>query len=102
MRKVGEMLRLEALGLSRREIAQSIGVGKTAAEYLRRAKAAGIGAVPVGLGTRLELRRSRARPEGPHGVEGHHLPGPGARDWPRLPHRGDRGRGGYRAAHVRR
>jgi transposase len=43
MRKIGEVLRLESLGLSRRRISQSVGVGKTAVgEYLRRAKAAGV------------------------------------------------------------
>jgi transposase len=44
MRKIGEVLRLQSRGLSRREISQSVGVGKTTVgEYLVRAQAAGIG-----------------------------------------------------------
>ena len=44
MRKVNEVLRLHALGMSRRQIAQSIGVARsTVGDYLRRAEEAGIG-----------------------------------------------------------
>ena len=44
MRKISEVLRLQAQGLSRWQISQSVGVGKTTVgEYLRRAEAAGIG-----------------------------------------------------------
>ena len=53
MRKVREVLRLKhALGMSYRKISEATGVGKTqAAEYVRRAEAAGIAwPVPEGLG----------------------------------------------------
>ncbi|MHB8395087.1 MAG: IS21 family transposase, partial [Candidatus Dormibacteria bacterium] len=44
MRKISEVLRLQAQGLSRWQISQSVGVGKTTVgEYLRRAEAAGLG-----------------------------------------------------------
>lgn len=43
MRKIGEVLRLQAQGLSQREIGQSVGAAKTTVrEYLRRAAVAGI------------------------------------------------------------
>ena len=43
MRKIGEVLRLQAQGLSQREIGQSVGAAKTTVrEYLRRAALAGI------------------------------------------------------------
>ncbi|MCP4382259.1 MAG: IS21 family transposase, partial [Hyphomicrobiales bacterium] len=43
MRKIREALRLKAAGLTRREIAASVGVGRsTAGEYLERAKRAGL------------------------------------------------------------
>ncbi|MDA8394979.1 MAG: IS21 family transposase [Candidatus Dormibacteraeota bacterium] len=43
MRKIGEVLRLQAQGLSRREISQSVGAARsTVSEYLRRAAAGGI------------------------------------------------------------
>jgi len=44
MRKIREALRLKAAGLTQREIAASVGVGRsTAGEYLERAKRAGLG-----------------------------------------------------------
>jgi transposase len=44
MRKITEVLRLKAAGMSSRDIARSIGAGKTTVyEYLARAEAAGIG-----------------------------------------------------------
>jgi transposase len=52
MRKVREVLRLKhALGMSYRKISEATGVGKTqAAEYVRRAEAAGIAwPVPAGI-----------------------------------------------------
>ena len=43
MRKIGEVLRLRAAGLSHREIALSVGIGQTTVgEYLARAQAAGL------------------------------------------------------------
>jgi transposase len=43
VRKIGEVLRLQAQGLSQREIGQSVGAAKTTVrEYLRRAAVAGI------------------------------------------------------------
>ena len=43
MRKIREALRLKAAGLTQREIAASVGVGRsTAGEYLERAKRAGL------------------------------------------------------------
>lgn len=43
MRKIREVLRLAAQGLSTREIALSVSVGRTTLrEYLRRARAAGV------------------------------------------------------------
>ena len=55
MRKVREVLRLKhALGMSYRKISEATGVGKTqAAEYVRRAEAAGIAwPVPEGIDER--------------------------------------------------
>jgi transposase len=51
MRKITEVLRLKAAGMSSRDIAQSVGAGKTTIyEYLARAEAAGIGwPLPEGL-----------------------------------------------------
>lgn len=44
MRKIGEVLRLRAAGMSYREIGRSVGIGQaTVGEYLARAQAAGIG-----------------------------------------------------------
>jgi len=44
MRKIRDTLRLHAGGLSTRKIAASLGLGQsTASEYLRRARAAGLG-----------------------------------------------------------
>ena len=44
MRKIRDVLRLSAAGLSKRQIAASLGIGPTAAgACLRRARAAGIG-----------------------------------------------------------
>jgi transposase len=82
MRKVREVLRLKhALGMSYRKISEAPGVGKTqAAEYVRRAEAAGIGwPVPDGIDDiGLDLRLfpilgdgTRARP---------------AIDWPKIEH----------------
>lgn len=43
MRKIRDVLRLKASGLSKRQIAASVGIGPTAAgDYLRRAEAAGL------------------------------------------------------------
>src|SRR5262245_33257154 len=60
MRKVREVLRLKhALGMSYRKIGEATGAGKTqAAEYVRRAQAAGIGwPIPDGIDdTELEWR----------------------------------------------
>lgn len=43
MRKIRDVLRLKAGGLSKRQIAASVGIGPTAAgDYLRRAEAAGL------------------------------------------------------------
>ena len=60
MRKVREVLRLKhALGMSYRKISEATGAGKTqAAEYVRRAEAAGIGwPIPDGIDdTELERR----------------------------------------------
>ena len=60
MRKVREVLRLKhALGMSYRKISEATGAGKTqAAEYVRRAQAAGIGwPIPDGIDdTELERR----------------------------------------------
>ena len=60
MRKVREVLRLKhALGMSYRKISEATGAGKTqAAEYVRRAQAAGIGwPIPEGIDdTELERR----------------------------------------------
>ena len=43
MRKIGEVLRLKAAGLNIRDIAVSVGVGKTTVyEYLARAEGAGL------------------------------------------------------------
>lgn len=44
MRKIGEVLRLKAAGMNNREIARSVGVGKTTVyEYLARAEGTGLG-----------------------------------------------------------
>lgn len=44
MRKIREALRLQAAGLSKRQISESLGLGRTTArEYLERAKRAGLG-----------------------------------------------------------
>jgi len=60
MREVREVLRLKhALGMSYRQISEATGAGKTqAAEYVRRAQAAGIGwPIPEGIDdTELERR----------------------------------------------
>jgi transposase len=60
MREVREVLRLKhALGMSYRQISEATGAGKTqAAEYVRRAQAAGIGwPIPEGIDdTELEWR----------------------------------------------
>src|SRR2546425_13092803 len=77
VRKVREVLRLRALGLSTREIARSLGIGRTTLQdYLRRAKAAGI-AWPLAedlddqaLEGRLFVKREEQRPSRP------------APDWP--------------------
>ena len=52
MRKISEVLRLRAQGRSIREIAQSVGAGRTTVgEYLRRAEAAGLAwPLPEGVG----------------------------------------------------
>ncbi len=52
MKKISEVLRLRAQGLSIREIAQSVGAGRTTVgEYLRRAEAAGLAwPLPEGVG----------------------------------------------------
>lgn len=51
MRKIRDVLRLKAGGMSKRQIAASVGIGATAAgEYLRRAQAAGLAwPLPVAL-----------------------------------------------------
>lgn len=51
MRKIGEVLRLRAAGMSQREIAQSVGIGQTTVnEYLARAQAAGLSwPLPAGM-----------------------------------------------------
>ena len=51
MRKITEVLRLKAAGMSSRDIARSVGAGKTTVyEYLARAEAAGIGwPLPEGM-----------------------------------------------------
>lgn len=51
MRKITEVLRLKAAGMSMRDVAASVGVGKTTVyEYLARADAAGIGwPLPEGM-----------------------------------------------------
>ena len=55
MRKVREVLRLKhALGMSYRKISEATGAGKTqAAEYVRRAEAAGIG-WPIPMGSTIQ------------------------------------------------
>jgi transposase len=43
MRRIRDVLRLKASGMSKRQIAASVGIGPTAAgDYLRRAKLAGL------------------------------------------------------------
>ncbi|MCA1702651.1 MAG: helix-turn-helix domain-containing protein [Actinobacteria bacterium] len=51
MRKITEVLRLKAAGMSMRDVAASVGVGKTTVyEYMARADAAGIGwPLPEGM-----------------------------------------------------
>jgi hypothetical protein len=61
MRKIGDVLRLHAGGLSKRRIAVSLNIGRTAVgDYISRARRAGLGwPLPEGLseeGTRLGRR----------------------------------------------
>ena len=59
MRKIGDVLRLSAAGLSKRQIAASLGISPTAAgDCIRRARQAGVAwPLPEGLDdTRLEAR----------------------------------------------
>ena len=66
MRKIRDVLRLKAGGLSKRQIAASVGIGPTAAgDYLRRAEPAGRGLLLLGfgigqIGARLALAIERA------------------------------------------
>jgi hypothetical protein len=65
MRKIRDVLRLSAAGLSKRQIAASLGIGPTAAgACLRRAREAGVGwPVPDDLDdAALEIRSLRPRP----------------------------------------
>jgi len=80
MRKIREALPLQAAGLSKRQISECLGLGRTAArEYLERAKRAGLGwPLPDGLGDEaLEQRLFPAALTGPRPVR----PPP---DWPAI------------------
>jgi transposase len=64
MRKIHDVLRLSAAGMSKRKIAASLGVSATAAgECIRRARRAGLGwPLPEGLTEEtLELRSTHRR-----------------------------------------
>jgi transposase len=68
MRKITEILRLDAQGVSQRQIARSTAVGKTTvAEYLARAKEAGLAwPLPEGLDDEaLEAKLFRPRRRSP-------------------------------------
>ena len=64
MCKIRDVLRLSAAGLSKRQIAASLGIGPTAAgACLRRAREAGISwPLPDDLGDAACIRRLRPRP----------------------------------------
>jgi transposase len=79
MRKIRDVLRLKAAGLSKREIAASVGIGATSAgEYLRRAKAAGL-AWPLPDDLDEATLEARLFPPPPSGTEARPLP-----DWPMI------------------
>lgn len=92
MRKIREALRLKAAGLTQREIAASVGVGRsTAGEYLERAKRAGLSwPLPDDLDDTVLEKRLFSSAGGGHGevqgpvrdqVRGRERPQP---DWPHI------------------
>lgn len=81
MRKIGEVLRLRAQGLSQRQISQSVGAAKTTVgEYLRRAEAAGL-RWPLGEGLDGGALEAKLFPP-PLEAEGKSRPLP---DWVQVP-----------------
>ena len=80
MRKIHDVLRLSAAGMSKRKIAASLGVSATAAgECIRRARRAGLGwPLPDGLADEALESGSTRRPRGRPRIVGRSRTGRGS------------------------